>query len=532
MSNTIKSNYDIIIIGAGPCGVTAANILGQKNISTLVIDKEADIVTIPRAVGICEEGSRILDSAGLLEKMGDNFRLINRVNFNKSHDENVFHADTYTPINGHRMLRTFHQPELERNIRGALKSLNSVDLFTSTELISFNDKGDAVEVSLKQNGSVVNTTCRYLLACDGASSKIRQSLNIGFDGNTYPQEWMILDIEKNPLPSSEVIFSINPERPSVTLPGPGNKRRWEFVVKKDDDPKKLFEPENLAKLLAPWGDINDMEISRKAVYTFHARTANNYQKGNVFLLGDSAHITPPFAGQGLMAGLRDCYNLCWKLSAVIHQQLDPKILESYEKERIPQSRQVIKFAQYMGKIILPQNKKIAKLRDTLIGTLGFLGFHSNCKGMPIDKIPNHINGSLIRNKLVSALKKTGIDFPQSILKNKNDHAKLFDQHIKSEFYIIGWNTQPNAVLSQSTLARWHSMNGESLMLSNKSIGSSVNVNDQLFDQHEYYRTLFKGGERFIVIRPDKIMVLNCNAKQLDKKLNQYMDLVGCLKIAA
>ncbi len=527
MSSTINNHYDVIIVGAGPCGVTAANILGQQNISTLVIDREADIVTIPRAVGICEEGSRILDSAGLLDKMGDNFRLINRVNFNKEHDKQVFHADTYEPINGHRMLRTFHQPELEKNIRGALKDCDSVQLCTSTELVSFKDLGDKVTLELKQERQAVSTECRYLLACDGASSKIRQALNIGFSGNTYPQDWMILDIEKNPIPSSEVIFSINPERPAVTLPGPGDKRRWEFVVKKNDDPNALFEERNLSKLLAPWGDIKDMDITRKAVYTFHARTAENYQKGNVFLLGDSAHITPPFAGQGMMAGLRDCYNLCWKLTAVLQGKLHEKVLASYEKERIPQSRQVIKFAQHMGKIILPQNKKVAKIRDAVIGLLGLLGVHSDSKGMPIDKIPNHINGSLIKNRIVSALLKTGVDFPQVTLKNSQGDNKLFDRHVTSNFYILGWNQQPDALLDSGTLKRWQAMGGDSL-----SINDITAKGNNLLDSKCEYKDLFKDGQRFIVIRPDKMMVINCSESQLNKKLNRYMNEVGCIQAVA
>ena len=526
MSSKIKKHYDVIIVGAGPCGVTAANFLGQKKISTLVIDREADIVTIPRAVGICEEGSRILDSAGLLDKMGDNFRLINRVNFNQKSNETILHADTYKPKNGHRVLRTFHQPELERNIRGALKDSEYVDLFTSTELLDFNDDGEIVSIELNQDGQKVRSECKFLLACDGASSKIRQDLDIGFEGDTYPQDWMILDIEKNPVPSGEVIFSINPDRPSVTLPGPGDKRRWEFVVKKTDDPETLFSEENLAKLLAAWGDVKDMDITRKAVYTFHARTAENYQKGNIFLLGDSAHITPPFAGQGMMAGLRDCYNLCWKIAAVLEGQLDKKILASYEKERIPQSQQVIKFAQRMGNIILPQNKRVAKIRDSIIGLLGALGVHSEAKGMPTNKINNHINGSRLRNAIVKATLNTGYEFPQINLKNSLGEKKLFDRHVKSSFYILGWNQHPQSLLTSDTLDRWETMGGESLSINN------LKTDQGLLDSNSEYQELFKNGKRFIVIRPDKIMVINCSAGQLNKKLNRYMDEVGCEQAAA
>jgi len=312
----------------------------------------------------------------------------------------------------------------------------------------------------------------------------------------------------------------------VTCPGPGNKRRWEFVVKKDDDPEKLFERDNLAKLLGDWGNVEDMEISRKAVYTFHARTAEKYQLGNVFLLGDSAHITPPFAGQGMMAGLRDAHNLCWKISAVLKEELSPRVLETYQVERIPQSRQVIKFAQYMGDIILPQNPTVAKVRDGVIKILGVMGLHSDTKGVPIDKIPNHINGGYIKHMLIGKLFKTGFELPQYLLK-KNDQSILADKLLGDSFYLLGWNVNPEKYLEQETLQRWKSMAGKNATFASKLNGNK-NLNDMLLvNEGEEYKRVFKAGKRVLVIRPDKMMVVNCSLKSLNRKLNKYMDQIGC-----
>jgi len=528
MTTITKQSYDVIIVGAGPCGVTAANMLGQSGVSTLVIDKEAGIVTIPRAVGICEGGSRIIDSIGVLDDPEMEFRQINSVHFRNKKQDSVFHADLYAPENGHRLLRTFHQPDLEKSIRRSLNAYDCVELATSTKMLEFKDHGHSVEVKVKQDETTLNISGRYLLACDGASSPIRKKLDIGFTGGTYPQEWMILDVEKNPQSSSEVIFCIDPERPSVTLPGPGNKRRWEFVVKKDDDPEKLFERDNLAKLLGDWGNVEDMEISRKAVYTFHARTAEKYQLGNVFLLGDSAHITPPFAGQGMMAGLRDAHNLCWKISAVLKKELSPRVLETYQVERIPQSRQVIKFAQYMGDIILPQNPTVAKVRDGVIKILGVMGLHSDTKGVPIDKIPNHINGGYIKHMLIGKLFKTGFELPQYLLK-KNDQSILADKLLGDSFYLLGWNVNPEKYLEQETLQRWKSMAGKNATFASKLNGNK-NLNDMLLvNEGEEYKRVFKAGKRVLVIRPDKMMVVNCSLKSLNRKLNKYMDQIGCIQ---
>jgi len=519
----IKQNYDVVIVGAGPCGVSAANMLGQYGISTLVIDKAGDIVTHPRAVGMCEEGSRIMDTLGVLEDPELNFLQINSIQFHNKIRESVFHADTYAPKNGHSIIRTFHQPDLEKCLRKSLAKWPSVELATASELVDFKDSDHGVELSVKQAGELIKLKSRFLLACDGASSPVRQKLNIGFAGATYPQDWMILDVDNNPQASSEIIFSINPQRPSVTLPGPDNKRRWEFVVKKEDNPDELFKEQNLKKLIGQWGDVANMKVSRKAVYSFHARTADHYQQGNVFLMGDAAHITPPFAGQGMMAGFRDGYNLCWKLKSVLKKELNPSVLDSYQVERIPQSKQVIKFAQTMGSVILPQNPAVAKIRDGIIKILGGLGLHSKHKGIPMEKIPNHINGAYLKHTVVSKLFKTGTDLPQYIL-HKDDKPVLSDKLIDSSFYLLGWQVNPEKLLDEKTLARWHSMAGKKATFTHEAKEEEASM---LINPGQEFKKLLASGKRILVVRPDKMMVINCSAKSINRKLNKYMDRVGC-----
>ena len=525
MKTKIKKHYDVAIIGAGPCGVTAANMLGQQGIQVLLIDKEKDIVDHPRAVGLCEEGSRILDSANLLDPRELELRYINSVHFRNKCKKSVFHVDLFPSKSGHRQLRTFHQPDLEQHLRDSLKTKPDVDFLTCAELKSFSDQSSGVDLVINHEGINHDVSCRYLLACDGASSSIRKKLNIGFSGDTYPQDWMILDIENNPIPSSEVVFSINPDRPSVSLPGPGSKRRWEFVIKDSDDPEKLFAHDNLKNLLSDWGDVSNMNLYRKAVYTFHARTAEHYRSGNIFLLGDAAHITPPFAGQGMMAGLRDAQNLCWKLTAVLQERLKPKILETYESERIPQSQQVIKFAQFMGSIILPQKKWIATIRDGFLKTLGALGFHSDIKGLGIEKIPNHINGSFLAHMFKSKLIGTGIQLPQHEVQI-NDAETPSDRVIGSDFYLLGWKTNPENFLSNETKKRWRSINGQKVMFVDDINRPNSKNSFVVIDQHRHYKCLLKSGKRVLVVRPDKMIVKICSLKNLDQELNSYLNDIG------
>jgi 3-(3-hydroxy-phenyl)propionate hydroxylase len=112
----------------------------------------------------------------------------------------------------------------------------------------------------------------------------------------------------------------------------------------------------IAELLKPWVDPRAVHIERRAVYRFHARCCERFSVGRVFLAGDAAHVTPPFVGQGLVAGLRDAVNLSWKLAWVLQKRARPAILDSYDIERRPHAKKMIDLARLMGQAVMPQSK--------------------------------------------------------------------------------------------------------------------------------------------------------------------------------
>jgi len=522
----INNYYDVVIVGAGPCGVTSANLLGKYGLSVLVIEKEADILPIPRAIGICEEGSRVIQATGVLEQLTDSFHPIDKVHFVNKQQESACHLNLEKNRNGYPELSTFFQPQLEEKVREGLQRFSKVDMISCAELIDFSDSGHQVVITLRHDNKLIQTRCRYLLGCDGARSDIRKRLDIDFTGSTYPEDWMILDVKNNPVPSNDVVFSIDPDRPSVSLPGPDGIRRWEFLVKKDENIDELFSKQNLKKLLENWGDIDDMELHRQAIYTFHARIAKQFRRGNVFLLGDAAHITPPFAGQGMMAGLRDAHNLCWKIAAVVQGQVSQKILDSYEIERHPQCKQIIDIAQRMGNMILPQSKLVAGFRDTVIKLTAYLGIHSADKGLPFSKVANNINGSMIGNFLISKFKKVGFEFPQFLIKNQQGEKKLFDDATKGNFLVLSWGTNLKNILDNKTINRWRKVGGSLASFNLDSVSGQEQDDLSLTDENNHYRDFFFKGKRVVVIRPDKMVVINCKRSQLNQRLNQYLDQIS------
>ncbi len=155
------------------------------------------------------------------------------------------------------------------------------------------------------------------MAADGAGSMVRKAIGQDFKGSTYAEEWLIVDAERPDQALDDIEFVCDPRRPTPHMPAPGHRERWEFMLHPGESRERMEEEGTVRTLLAPYGNVSDMTITRKAVYRFHARTCERFSVGRVFLVGDAAHVTPPFVGQGLVAGLRDAANLSWKLAWVL-----------------------------------------------------------------------------------------------------------------------------------------------------------------------------------------------------------------------
>ena len=164
-----------------------------------------------------------------------------------------------------------------------------------------------------------------------------------------------------------------------------DRYRWEFQLRDGEDEAALITPQALGALLRPWtgrSDLAGLEIIRSACYTFRARLAARFQAGRVFLLGDAAHLTPPFIGQGLAAGLRDADNLAWKIAHVLTGQAAEDLLATYDAERRPHARAMVKKAVRVGwamtggqdraaavrRVALAAAVRSARLRDAMAAT--------------------------------------------------------------------------------------------------------------------------------------------------------------------
>ncbi len=366
---------EVVVVGAGPTGLSLAAILGQAGVDTMVLERRTEPFTVPRAIAYDAETLRFLQKIGAYDELAPNLMLDTPVLYLGRTGQQIGKIIGATYRFGHSQLGTFHQPELEAVIANAVARMPSVAMRRGIEVGDVMGHEGYVDVvtTTTDDGRRETLKARYVVACDGGSSRIRERLGIKFAGFTFHERWVVVDLRNDFDPDRTVRFYCDPQRPAVCLPVSHNRRRWEFLLMPGDDPEEIASEPSVRALMEGYGTSPDVVIERSVVYSFHSRFAQSFQRGRVFLAGDSAHVMPPFAGQGLNSGVRDAANLGWKLAAVCNDQAHPALLDSYEVERRKSVEALTRLAVRLGRAIMPTSDRKAKVRDRIMTTLWRLG---------------------------------------------------------------------------------------------------------------------------------------------------------------
>ena len=370
--------YDVIIVGCGPVGAVAANLLGQYGHSVLVLEQFADAFPLPRAVHIDHEMMRLFQGMGLVDAIlpltretqghmhlgadGDVIRYMGSVGKPKRFGW----ANDYF----------FYQPELEAALRAGFDRFAHVTFRQGVTVKQVRNLDEGCEVT----SDAGTFTARYAIACDGARSPVRQGLGIDLDDLKFEEAWLVVDADVDgpisfpPIPGLPEgadpqqlsIMTCDPRRPATIVPGRGRHRRWEFMLLPGESETAIVEPASIKALVEPWLQGCEYSIVRTATYRFNARVAERWRAGCVFLAGDAAHQTPPFFGQGMCHGLRDASNLAFKLDLVLRGLAGDNLLDTYQPEREAQVRHVISAAVAAGRYICELDPQKATARDAEI----------------------------------------------------------------------------------------------------------------------------------------------------------------------
>src|SRR6201984_2706391 len=348
----------VIIVGAGPTGITAATMLGQYGIETLVLDRHESPCPLPRAVHADDEIYRILARLGVGDECAPHrrsalgLRLLDK-------DFKVLaelKRSSEPSANGYPQMNMFDQPELEAIMRTNLKRYPHVVLRGDVQVTSVTQTTPGkVRVSFldRVRGGEQSVTAAYVLGCDGANSIVRAEIGSHMYGLPFQQSWLVIDVdtdvELNQWEGCHQLCSL--ERAGTYMRVGETRYRWEFRLLDGETAADYQNIADIEPLIKPWlGETpaEQLRLVRVTAYTFRAQVASSWRDRNVFVLGDAAHLTPPFVGQGMAAGLRDALNLTWKVAGVLGNSLAESVLDSYEQERKAHATAMIMMAVSVG----------------------------------------------------------------------------------------------------------------------------------------------------------------------------------------
>ncbi|TPQ22648.1 bifunctional 3-(3-hydroxy-phenyl)propionate/3-hydroxycinnamic acid hydroxylase [Streptomyces sporangiiformans] len=485
---TGAAHIPVVIIGAGPVGVTTALLLARRGVRTVVLERHRDVYPLPRAVAMDDEVRRIFQAAGIdgefsaVARPAGGLRLLDA-------RHRVMAEFRRSPHGHHGFPQTsmFDQPQLERLLRDTLARRPECELRGGVEVTAVDQDGDGpVRVTVRGDGGETHLWADAVLGCDGAGSLTRDAIGAGWEDLCFEEHWTVIDVRTRAhVRCWEGVDQVcDPARPATFMRIGEDRYRWEFRLRDGESLDGTHGRERLRELVAPWVSLSgadDFEVIRQARYTFRARVADQWRRGRVFLLGDAAHLTPPFIGQGLCSGIRDAHNLTWKLTRVLQQGADERLLDTYESERKPHARHVIRLAVATGWAMTGGQDRAAAIRRTLLGAACRIPGVTGLAGRGIS--PTLTSGPLIRRGRLS-----GTCCPQPWVIADGRRTRL-DDVLGDSFAVL--TAEP---LTPSTRAVA------------EGLGARIVPVDEAGDDGTLAAWLHDGRAAAVLVRPDRIVL--------------------------
>lgn len=498
-----EDHYDVVVVGAGPVGLTTAILLGLRGRRVAVLERWPEPYPRPRAVHFDDEIARLLAGAGIAPDDPAHAAPASAYDWQNATGEALLHFDwSGLGPSGWPTATMFHQPDLERALGERAGALPTVQVLRGHELVGIVDRGDRVELSAASpDGGTQQLTGSWVVGCDGANSFVREHMATAVTDLGFFYDWLIVDV----LPHEERAWHptnlqiCDPARPTTAVSGGPGRRRWEFMRMPGDSVAELNTEATAWRMLAPW-DLHpgNATIERHTVYTFQARWAETWRDGRLLLAGDAAHLMPPFAGQGMCSGIRDAANLAWKLDLVLAGHAESALLDTYTSERRAHVQHAIAMSVELGKVICVTDPEAAAGRDAFMTSQGA----DPARILPSLPPPMLTEGLLHRAPGGTPAPGAGVLTPQARLVYRGRTGR-FDEVVGTGRFVVAASTDPLTLLTAPQQAFLGTIGAAVLHL--LPAGSPV---DEL-DEHAavdvdgfYLPHLAEHGGIGMVIRPD------------------------------
>nr|WP_302675486.1 FAD-dependent monooxygenase [Rhodococcus sp. W8901] len=442
---------DVVVIGAGPIGLAAANLLADYGVRVLLVEKNLSTSDEPRAISVTDETLRVMQQIGIMDRLGPEMLMNTGARYFGRKGQLLAEVRPANSQLGHPGKSQFDQPVMESLLLDAARGRDSVEVRFETEAFSVKDHGTHVETTVLGPNGKATVRSAWLIACDGGRSPIRTQLGIAMEGSTQVEKWIVIDVINTNAREKFAEFYCNGVRPSVVVPGVKGRCRFEFMLLPGETAEQMTTPSSVAALVAPYlsQPVRPEDIRRASVYVAHQRVALQYQHGRILLAGDAAHMMPPFAGQGLNAGIRDAANLAWKVASSVHGAGTDELVSTYQTERRPHAADMVKLSHRIGQIVMSTDRKVTFLRDLIITAAGAVpSVQSWIASMKFLKRPRFTEGCIVppATGLPTAVADiVGSALPQPTVRSSDGSAVPLDEVMGRGWCSLGFGGASSAI---------------------------------------------------------------------------------------
>ncbi|RAU43374.1 bifunctional 3-(3-hydroxy-phenyl)propionate/3-hydroxycinnamic acid hydroxylase [Pseudocitrobacter sp. RIT415] len=535
----VQQSAQVAIIGAGPVGLMMANYLGQMGVEVLVVEKLDKLIDYPRAIGIDDEALRTMQSVGLVEKVLPHTTPWHAMRFLTPKGRCFADIQPMTDEFGWSRRNAFIQPQVDAVMYEGLARFPNVRVLFSRELEAFSQNGDSVTINLQgPEGQRETVKADWLVACDGGASVVRRTLNVPFEGKTAPNKWIVIDIANDPLATPHIYLCCDPVRPYVSAALPHGVRRFEFMVMPGETEEQLSEPHNMRQLLRKvLPNPDHVELIRQRVYTHNARIAERFRVDRILLAGDAAHIMPVWQGQGYNSGMRDAFNLAWKLALVVNGKAGERLLDTYQQERRDHAKAMIDLSVTAGNVLAPAKRWHGNVRDGISWLLNYIPpVKRYFLEMRFKPMPQYREGALVMDTSAKN-SPVGKMFIQPKVTRENGEVTLLDDVIGAKFAIIGWGCNPLWGMSEQQIVRWRALGTQFIQIvpdvQIRTPQDNVEGVIRLGDTQNRLKTWFAAQDASVaVIRPDRFVAALAIPQTLGNQLNVLASVMALQAVSS
>lgn len=500
MGKDMGEPYDVVQVGYGPVSEALALMLGNQGRSVAICERWETRYPLPRAVCIDHELYRVLAANGLgamlpgITQGGPPYQW-----FNADWRELLVIDWSAPSVSGGPEVNFVHQPTLERALDEAVRALPSIDLDLGWAAVAVRQDDGLAHVDLVHGvtGDRKSLSARYVVGCDGANSIVRETIGGGREDRGFEADWLVIDvllkdgvtIEQLGIPAAGQYC--NPIRPTTIVPAGVREgrvyRRWEFMRLPGEAPEDLEREDRVWELLSPWAGPDHVELVRHKIYNFRSLIAKRWRDRRLLIAGDAAHVMPPFMGQGMCSGLRDGWNLAWKLGLVLDGKAPDTLLDTYQRERMPHVGQLTDISIYLGKMICMPDTEQAAIRDA-----AFLGGTAP----PPPPFPQLTDGLLDRGTSDAIVEGAGVLCPHVELLVDGVRHRLDEVVRIGDIMIVGREDDPSCAIEPDRREALATLGVSYLTLGSPDSGRAVDVEGRLVACLDRY------GWTTMIVRPD------------------------------